>query len=183
MPMMLTTTALVAAWPTSVALRPSFQADPAASKRNESTKGEALGQPESDLMHRHRAASLRHEQFRRNVQHGYGDHETTQNADGGAIQIEDWGHQRERQDARQHHVVLQWNPEYPQRVEFIAALHGGDLRRIGAARSPRHHDGSHDGSHLANLCQADEIGDVDVGAEAAPTRWRRRTPGLRRPAH
>ncbi len=49
---------------------PRFQTDAAARKRDQGAEGEALGQPEHDLIDRYGAARLRDEQSGRNIQHG-----------------------------------------------------------------------------------------------------------------
>ena len=56
-------------------------------------------------------------------------------------------------------------PMVVKRVDLLGHLHGAELGGEGGAGAAGHDDGGHQRAHLARHGDADQVGDVDLGAE------------------
>ena len=85
-------------------------------------------------------------------------------------------HQDEGDHAGQDEEIHRREAESGQCVDLLVHLHRAELRGEGRAGPAGHDDGGHQGAHLAGHGDADQIGDIDLGAElvswTAPTKAR-----------
>ncbi len=86
-------------------------------------------------------------------------------------EIGDDGQQRQRDgqrhQAREDQHADRVEPHHLQRVDLLAHLHRADLGGDGAARAAGDHDGGQQHADFAQLQDADEVDDEDVGTEIA----------------
>ncbi len=166
-PMIPATTALVAARPTSTALRPAL--------RPMLQPASATSAPNVTLLMAPIANSLPATALRSSTRNAL---DVTSSVvtptmyppsrpDRATVQVKQRHHGHESDHSGQHEEIERRNPECPQGIDLLVPLHGGDVRRVGAARAPRHDDRRHDRRHFAHHGNADEIGDIYPGAELA----------------
>ena len=161
------TTALVAARPTSAALRPARNPmwQPASATRAPNVT--LLIRPIANCLPATASCKLDEERARCDIEGRNPDDIPAQQSDGTTVQVEQRHHGDERDHAGQHQEVEGRDAESLERIDLLVALHGGDVRGIGAARASRHDDRRHDRRQLPHHGNADEVRNIDAGAEAA----------------
>ena len=103
---------------------------------------------------------------KRQVEHAGADHGSPADAEHVGIDAEHRHHHAERDDARQHEEIDRRDAERRERVDLLRHLHRADLGGETGSRAPCHDDARHDAAHLAHHRDPDEVGDVDLRAEA-----------------
>ena len=86
-------------------------------------------------------------------------------ADQASVKVEQRHCEDEGKDRRQNEIVGDRDADDLEGVELLVAPHRRDPRGVGAAGTARHDDRSHHGGHLAHECEADQVGNEDVGGE------------------
>ena len=74
-------------------------------------------------------------------------------------------HQEQREHPRQHEEFERRNSHRGERVDFLRDLHRAELRGERGSRAAGHDDRRHHRAHVAAHRDADQVGDVDRGAE------------------
>ena len=98
-------------------------------------------------------------------QHAAGDDRAAEDADEVGVQAEQRHHQAQGDGARQDQELHRVDAHGGERVDLLGHLHGAELRGERGAGAAGHDDAGHQRAHLVHDGDADQVGDVDLGAE------------------